>query len=138
MNQLKFKLDPYSVNINLKKRITTLRGDSATGKSFIYELLRSYNTLNPDIKCLCINISNTDKHSLIGKLENLDNSLIVIDHANHFLDSVEVEKFIRKDYKRNNHYLLIGRSLPITSALSEYAEPSIEGNNVSIKYIFEE
>lgn len=58
--------------------------------------------------------------------------------SNHILRRKKIEQFIHKDYKRNNHYLLFGRDLPVTSAFSELAEPFIQGSSISIEYLFEE
>lgn len=138
MKNIKFTVHPYSIDINLRKRITEVCGDSATGKSFIYELFNSYKVLNKDTGFLCLDANNINEANILDKLKSIENGVIVIDFANHILNYKNIASFIRKDFRRNNNYILFGRNLSVTSALSELAEPLIEGNNVSIRYSFEE
>lgn len=141
MKHIKFKIEPYNIDILLKKRITNLCGESATGKSLIYEMLKGYNTMNLNETYVCIdalNMFNIDADSITNKLNKLNNTIIIIDQANHFLNNYKIEQFIRKDYKKENYYILLGRTLGVVSAMSELAEPVIDGNNISIKYLFED
>jgi hypothetical protein len=139
--ELKFEyMDYWNVDIILRQRITELSGDTATGKSFIYSIIKDYvqeNKIN-NIKCI-----NKDTYISLGVQNLLDmlkgyrDSIIIIDQANVILRYEEIENYISYDYDSNNYYLLIGRNLPTTARYTEIAKPNINDRRLSIKYIIE-
>lgn len=141
MKQIKLQTLQYNVDITLKGWLTILCGESATGKSFIYNTINNYKFINNTCDYVCIdvdNIKNKEYMSVINLLKNTKDGIIIIDQANHILRVNEILEFIRKDYDSGNYYLLIGRTLPIGIDSYEFAEPIIENNIISIEYLFED
>lgn len=136
--QLKFSyMNYWNVDIKLRDRITELSGDTATGKTLIYSIIEDYVKENniKDIKCLDKDFcSKLGVNAVLDILKTYKDSVVVIDQANAVLRNDGIEDYISYDFDSNNHYLLIGRSLPTTSRYTEMAKPDINGRNVSIKY----
>lgn len=139
--QLKFEyMDYWNVNIELRDRITELSGDTATGKTFIYNLIDDYAKENDiqNIKCLDKDFyTKLGVEAFLEMLKTYKNSIVVIDQANSILRYDKVEDYISYDYDSNNYYILIGRTLPTTTRYTEMAKPNINGREISIKYIVE-
>lgn len=81
-----------------------MTGDSGTGKTLAFSLIRECMVVNP--KLLCINYLDyqNDIRDMISKA---DGKLIVIDNADILLDN-DTRKYISLDDK--NQYLIIGRN----------------------------
>lgn len=131
---LNFKyMDIIDVNIILNKNYTVLNGNSATGKSYLYEILSQYALENPDenILCLCIdNLNRNNPEDIINQLRAMDNALIVIDQADLLFNYKNIENYIAQD--RNNYYLIMSRKF--AKKYTEWAKPVITKNNITIKY----
>ena len=95
----------FSVNRN----ITILRGDSATGKSTLVEMVREYSINGPDSG---INISCEKECTVLNgnrwqsELQSIKNSIVFIDEGFPFLSSSEFSEAIRKT---NNYYVIATR-----------------------------
>lgn len=129
---LKFKyMDIIDVDITLTQNYTVLNGDSATGKSYLYEVLSSYALENPDENLICLDdsfIGRTDQ--ALNIIKNADDAIIVIDQANILLDHNELERYIDHDVR--NYYVIMSRHF--AKRYSELAKPVITKNSISIKY----
>lgn len=139
--EIKFNYMGYwNVDICLRSRITELSGDTASGKSFIYNVIEDYVKENgvQDVKCLDQRFfSKLDKDEILSKLKTYKNSVVIIDQANSILRCEEIDDYISYDYDNNNYYLLIGRTLPTTTRYTEMAKPDINSRKISIKYDIE-
>lgn len=94
----------YIVDFRFTNNITILTGDSGTGKTLVFSLIRECMAVNP--KLLCINYLDyqSDIRDMISRA---DGKLVVIDNADILLDD-ETRKYISLD--GNNQYLIIGRN----------------------------
>ena len=97
-----FKLD-------IKRNITVIRGDSATGKTTLIGMLSDYEELGKQsgvsVKCLkpCRVLSGTVWES---RLEKIRDSIVFIDEGNKFIRSREFAEAVRNS---DNYYVLITR-----------------------------
>ena len=96
-------------DFEIRRNITILRGDSATGKTTLVEMIREYEELGPDsgIELLC----EKDCVVLSGRqwkkqLADLSQSIVFIDEGNAFTASKEFAAAIQKT---DNYYVLVTR-----------------------------
>ena len=114
-NSLNITNQGMKFNLELKKRITVLRGDSATGKTLMYNAISNrelrdgiekggsvYRTYNYK------DYIDRGRGFILKDIENLREKVIVIDNS----DMVLTDKLINFiNYDSHNRYILIGRSL---------------------------
>ena len=94
----------FIVDFRFTNNITILTGDSGTGKTLAFSLIRECMAVNP--KLLCINYLDYQK-DIGDMIRKADGKLIVIDNADILLDD-DTRKYISLDDK--NQYLIIGRN----------------------------
>ena len=94
----------FVLDFEFTNNITILTGDSGTGKTASFSIIKECMVLNPDIVCL----NYLDYQKNIGDIiRNTEKKLIVIDNADILLDD-DTRKYIALDDK--NQYLIIGRN----------------------------
>ena len=104
MEHFSIKHTSFIVDFEFTNNITILTGDSGTGKTLSYSLIKESMILNQDI--LCLNYLDYQKN--IGEIiRNVERKLIVIDNADILLDD-DTRKYIALDAR--NQYLIIGRN----------------------------
>ena len=103
---------------DIKRNITVLKGDSATGKTTLVEMIREYIEqgedsgveLYCDVECRVLS-GNLWKE----QLGNCENSLVFIDEGNKFVKSKEFAEAVRFS---NNYFIIVTResleTLPIS------------------------
>lgn len=85
--------------ITVERKITILRGDSATGKTdMIRAILLSKRNDSPykvncDVECVAINFENAD---MVKALDKYENSIVFIDEDVGFIKSHEFAKIVEK------------------------------------------
>lgn len=94
----------FIVDFTFTNNITILMGDSGTGKTASFSLIRECMAINPNILCLNYLDYLKDIKSIISQAEG---KLIVIDNADILLNN-DTRKYISLDNK--NQYLIIGRN----------------------------
>lgn len=94
----------FVVDFQFTNNITILAGDSGTGKTASFLIIKECMALNPDIMCLNYLDFQKDIASMIKAAKR---KLIVIDNADVLLDD-NIRKYIAVD--DNNQYLIIGRN----------------------------
>ena len=130
---LKETVFDYEINLNLRSKVTILCGDTATGKSFLYDLL---NRIKSRDDILCINYDIMRKRNMCGivinALKNTKNSIVVIDRIN-----MELPYIINRD-GGNNTFIIIGRSPKVTYTVSDLAKVVVKDNKIELEYMFPE
>lgn len=116
--QIKIKNSRNSYSFELKRNITVLRGDSGTGKTTLFRMVRDYNESgrNSGVSISCDRpVIAMEKRIWETEIERIENSIIVIDEDSKFICSKEFAKAVRHS---NNYFLLITRhylaELPIS------------------------
>lgn len=136
MNKLAVKLDELEIDFELRSTKTVVQGDSATGKTYVYELLHSEYGIS---SLFFINYHDVEAESnakmICETLRKMRNKIIIIDQANDVFDTCsELENIVDRDI--NNHYILMGRTLRIHHNISDMAELEIKNGKASLKYLF--
>ncbi|SFY07197.1 hypothetical protein [Ruminococcus sp. XPD3002] len=123
-SRVKFEFD-------IKRNITIVRGDSATGKTTLVSLIDTYDRLGADSgvevycsrRCLTVNNSNWE-----SVLNSVSECIVFIDEENTVIKS---DDFARKIKDTNNYYVIITReNLPNLP----YSVEEIYGIHTSGKY----
>ena len=118
-------------DFELRRNLTIIRGDSATGKTNLIEMIREYanNGTNSSIELMC------DKSCFIldgatwqGQLSVIKDSIVFIDEGNAF---VLTNEFASSIQKTDNYYVIVSReNLPNLP----YSVEEIYGIRLSGKY----
>ena len=94
----------------IKRNITILKGDSATGKTTLIEMIQAYQQNKENsgvfIKCQkeCV-VLNSQNWEII--LKNIHDSIVFIDEGDYFVKSKDFAKIIKSS---NNYYVIVTRS----------------------------
>ena len=93
----------------LYRNITILRGDSGTGKTTLYDMIRDYNNLGREsgVKISGGNIVTLEGRNWEDELDKLSKKIVVIDEGSKFVFSKE---FANKVKGCDNYFLIITRS----------------------------
>lgn len=117
---------------SIKRNITIIRGDSATGKTTLFSMIEEYGNLGKDsgvqIQCdkACVALSGKYWQET---LENIHDSIVFVDEDSRFLKTKDFAKRIRNS---NNYYALITReNLPALP----YSVEEIYGIHCSGRYM---
>ena len=117
---------------SIKRNITIIRGDSATGKTTLFSMIEEYGNLGKDsgvqIQCdkACVALSGKYWQET---LENIHDSIVFVDEDSKFL---KTKGFAKKIRNSNNYYVLITReNLPALP----YSVEEIYGIHCSGKYM---
>ena len=96
-------------DFELNRNLTLLRGDSATGKTTLIDLVREYINIgvNSSIELVC------DKNCYVlegitwkGQLSEIRDSIVFIDEGNPFVYS---DEFARVIQETDNYYVIVSR-----------------------------
>lgn len=101
---IEFQASPFYYNLCFSSRITLVRGDSATGKTYLYQLLEDVKQLEKYRDIRLFNYKSDDFHDI---LQICRDKFIVIDNADTILED-EDRKFI--NFEKSNQYLLFLRN----------------------------
>lgn len=102
--------DLVKFDLNIRKYITQINGDSGTGKTLLVDCINTIaiNNETNDIEFDVSNIKLITNKKSISELKDASNCLIIIDRADLLLTD-EITEFIYKDMDRGNTYLIFGR-----------------------------
>lgn len=97
-------------HFELKRNITVIRGDSATGKTTLIEMIREYYEdgeesgifLQCDKECVVISSNRRWKQELVS----VEDSIVFIDEGNKFVFDVEFASYIKAT---DNYYVIVTR-----------------------------
>ena len=103
-NIIDFQAAPFSYFLKFYDRITLVRGDSATGKTYLYQMLEDLKMTEEYMAIRLFNYKTEDFH---GSLRKCKGNFIVIDNADLLLDDSD-RKFINFD--ASNQYMLFARN----------------------------
>ena len=99
-----FNADPFSYDLTFDDRITLVGGDSATGKTVLYEMLEDLR-LTDEYKA--IKLFNYKTDNLLESMKQCKDKFIVMDNADILVDD-DVRKFINFEF--SNQYMLFLRN----------------------------
>ena len=127
-------------DFELRRNLTIIRGDSATGKTTLVEMIREYanNGPNSSIELIC------DKSCFIlegatwqGQLSIIQDAIVFIDDGNPFVLTNEFASFIQKT---DNYYVIVSReSLPnLPYSIEEIYGIRLSGKYGHLKQVYNE
>lgn len=99
-----FQAAPFSYDLEFTERITLVRGDSATGKTYLYQLLED---LKMTKEYSAIRLFNYKTEDICGSLKRCKDNFVVIDNADILLGDDE-RRFI--NFNASNQYMLFARN----------------------------
>lgn len=123
--------DDVKFELTVQRNITILRGDSATGKSTIVDMIDRYNRLGKSsrvsIQCdkSCKVLGADDWNIRIGTIKD---SIVFIDEENEFIKTEEFASAIKHS---DNYYVIISRE---TLPMLPYSINEVFGFKTSDKY----
>ena len=101
---LEFSAAPFHYYLTFTSRLTLVRGDSATGKTYLYQLLEDLRLIDKYNAIKLFNYKSDDFHNGLAACRD---KFIVIDNADTILNE-EDKKFI--NFEKSNQYLLFLRN----------------------------
>lgn len=115
----------------LKRNLTVVSGESATGKTTLVDMIRDYinNPSETPVELVCDKKCYVLEGSLWkGQLAEITDGIVFIDEGNEF---IRTEEFVREIQKTDNYYVLMSRvALPALP----YSAEEIYGIRTSGKY----
>ena len=125
---IEFQANPFHYKLHFASRITLVRGDSATGKTYLYQLLEDIRQLEQYSSIRLFNYKSDDFHAA---LQACRDKFIVIDNADTILE-YEDRTFI--NFEKSNQYLLFLRNCDGLNVSSESFTILYEDNyNISLR-----
>ena len=118
-------------DFEIKRNITIIRGDSATGKTALIDMIREYYENGADsgveLKCdkNCVVLEGKNWETILSTVHN---SIVFIDEGNEFVSSVDFASAIQKS---DNYYVIVARE---GLATLPYSVEEIYGIRDSGKY----
>ena len=103
-NIIKFEADPFTYFLDFSDRITLVRGDSATGKTYLYQMLEDLRMTKEYQAIKLFNYKTEDFHENLKKCKD---RFVVVDNADLLLNN-EDRRFINFDC--SNQYMLFARN----------------------------
>lgn len=102
--RIEFEASPFRYKLHFDSRITLVRGDSAAGKTYLYQLLEDVKQLEEYRDIRLLNYKSDDFHAT---LQGYRDKFIVIDNADILLENDD-KRFI--NFEKSNQYLLFLRN----------------------------
>lgn len=118
-------------DFELRRNLTIIRGDSATGKTTLIDMIRDYvnNPSGTPVELVCEKRCFVLEGSLWkGQLNEISDSIVFIDEGNEFIQTEEFAGYIQET---DNYYVIVSReSLPMLP----YSVEEVYGIRTSGKY----
>lgn len=102
--KIEFQANPFHYTLQFTSRITLVRGDSATGKTYLYQLLEDIKQLEQYNNIKLFNYKSDDFHTALRACHD---KFIVIDNGDTILEG---EDRIYINFEKSNQYLLFLRN----------------------------
>lgn len=123
-----FTVQPFKYHLCFETRITLVRGESATGKTYLYQMLEDLKLTEEYHSIKLFNYKSEDFHSDLQKCRN---KFIVIDNADTILE-LEDKKFI--NFESSNQYMLFMRNCDgLNLAMESFTILEEENNYITLK-----
>lgn len=108
-HQVVVRNNKVQIKLNVRRNLTILQGNSATGKTTLLELINEFDQLGPDsgtvvncdVPCKVVSGRNWQRD-----LSYIENSIVFIDEDNAFMKSYE---FAHEARHSSNYYVLVAR-----------------------------
>ena len=101
--------DRIKYEFSIRRNITIIKGDSATGKTSLIDMIRDYNLQGTEsgVELFCAKKCAVIEGNLWKEqLSHVRQSIVFIDEGNRFMSSVDFARFIQGT---DNYYVLVTR-----------------------------
>lgn len=140
-----FKSGGYTIELYLRSKFTVIGGDSASGKTFLFNLLKNMDTTenaNDIENIVLINYdfvkSKGNYNAMVDIIKGSQNKLFVIDQADAIQRKNDAMMLAINLDSGHNTFILIGRQPAITYNISDLCHLKIEKDKISLVYDFDE
>ena len=127
-DSITFKAAPFLYNLKLYDRITLVRGDSATGKTYLYQILEDIRMM-PEYNA--IRLFNYKTEEFHENLKRCRDNFIVIDNGDILLDADD-RRFINFETSKKN-LLFIRNCDGLNLSQDIFMILEKQGNHISLK-----
>ncbi len=125
---IKFQTIPFLYDLKFIDRITLVRGDSATGKTYLYQMLEDLRLTK---EYQAIKLFNYKTENFHESLRKCNENFIVIDNADILLND-EDRRFI--NFNKNNQFLLFLRNCNgLNLSAESFTILNKQGNIISLE-----
>lgn len=135
MANLKCKSGEFEIDLELRGRCTIICGDSATGKTFLYDTLKDTENLN-DVYLINYNaVKNIENYKAATEyIKTHSGKIIVIDQADD-IQSLNDDIMYTINQNNDNKFIIIGRAPALIYNYSDVAELEIKDNKFKLNYL---
>lgn len=126
-------MDTVDVDIELRQKKTVLNGDSATGKTYLYNVIEQYAQEENRKDIVCLNIDNANNEYAVYAVDRINavkDGLIIIDNGDIVLRNKKLCDCVMSD--NSNNYIIMSRQH--YEQYSELAKLVISKNSIKIRY----
>ncbi len=125
---LEFSAAPFHYYLTFTSRLTLVRGDSATGKTYLYQLLEDLRLIDKYNAIKLFNYKSDDFHNGLAACRD---KFIVIDNADILIDD-DVRRFINFEF--SNQYMLFLRNCDgLNVSDKSFKELKLKGNRITLE-----
>lgn len=136
---LKLKSGEHNIILDLRSNYTVICGDSATGKSFLYQKLKDAENTEDLILFNYDSVKSKGNYNMaVEAIKNSHEKVFIIDQVDDIQDKDDNMMLAINLDAGTNTFILIGRNPAITYNVSDLAEINITDNNITLQYEFEE
>lgn len=138
MQQLKCKSGEFEIELSLRSRCTVICGDSASGKTFLFDILRDIETLQ-NVYLINYNyVKNIENYkAAIDYIKRNTGKIIVIDQIDD-IQSINDDIMYAINMDDKNTFIVIGREPALIYNYSDVAELDIKDNKFTLNYLMPE
>lgn len=134
-----FKGNKYRVSLDFRSYKALIMGDSAVGKSLVYQIIAKEANVGK-IEARCYNHASVRalKDALVSGHFTFKNSLVIIDNADILFYQVpSLVEEINTNFS-NNYLILARRAVKLDASPNVVGELKYEGTVFSIEYLYPE
>lgn len=138
MQHLKCKYAEFNIDLELRSRCTIICGNTATGKTYLFDTLRNIENLENTYFINYNSVKNIENYNAaVDYIKRSSNKIIIIDQADD-IQEINDEIMYEINMDNDNTYIIIGRAPELNYSYSDVAELIIEDNEFRLEYLLPE
>lgn len=139
MEYLRCKSNEYEIDLALRNRCTIICGDSATGKTFLFQILKNIENLKGVYTVNYSSVKSYENYyATVDYIKRSAGKIIIIDQADDVQTLYNDELMYAINIDSQNTFIIIGRAPKLVYNYSDVAEISIENNRITLRYLMPE
>ena len=134
MKQLKCKSGEFEIDLALRSRCTIICGDSASGKTSLFETLKNVKSLQNVYLINYDSVKNIENYNVVADyIKRSSGKFIVIDQADD-IQSMNDDIMYAINMDDKNTFIIIGREPALIYNYLDVAELEIKNNKFTLNY----